>query len=349
MTNRGLLCSAACALGIVLGAALLLAGCMGCQDVSGRGSFLGEEFTLLTWNAQTFFDARDTGREFEEFALSETGWSEERYRERLSRVTEGLMLAGKRAGARTGRPPSIAVLQEIENEGVLRDIWNALPSGGGYTDAVFVDPGPASSFGTGILASAEPVSVLSHSIRSPDVPCRPMLEVAFDWNGRALVVFACHWKSKVSNDGGQRERQAQEALLAERVRALERRDPEAYWIACGDFNQREEEFTGSIGGIDLWERVESDAGANAGTDAADVARMDAALGPAGSYRYKGEWERIDHVFVSSSLRDGLGPEVRAFAVVGDPPLVDEEGSPARYEAFSGKGYSDHLPLVIRVN
>ncbi len=345
MTNRGLLFSAACGLGIALGVALLLVGCMGCQDVSGRGSSLGEGFTLLTWNAQTFFDACDTGREFEEFALSKTGWSEERYRERLSRMAEGLVLAGARAGERAGRPPSIAVLQEIENEGVLRDIWNALPSGGGYTDAVFVDPGPESSFGTGILASAEPVSVLSHAISSPDVPCRPMLEVAFDWNGRALVVFACHWKSKVSDDGGQRERRAHEALLAERVRALERRDPEAHWIACGDFNQREEEFTGSIGGIDLWERVESDAE----PDARAVAGSDAALGPAGSYRYKGEWERIDHVFVSSSLQDGLGPEVRSFAVVGDPPLIDEEGSPARYEAFRGNGYSDHLPLVIRVN
>jgi hypothetical protein len=80
-----------------------------------------------------------------------------------------------------------------------------------------------------------------------------------------------------------------------------------------------------------------------------------ASGPAGSYSYRGNWETIDNIFVPASCMPGSsvsqtdaqdsGWRLEDFFVVAESPFVDAVFAPIRYEVFSGKGYSDHLPLV----
>ncbi|MCX7656022.1 MAG: endonuclease/exonuclease/phosphatase family protein [Treponemataceae bacterium] len=67
---------------------------------------------------------------------------------------------------------------------------------------------------------------------------------------------------------------------------------------------------------------------------------------AGSYWYKGTWETIDHVLLHGSLGDGKGWEFASFGVAQQAPFVDEEGYPVAYNPRTGKGISDHLPLVV---
>ncbi|HOJ99819.1 MAG TPA: endonuclease/exonuclease/phosphatase family protein [Termitinemataceae bacterium] len=67
---------------------------------------------------------------------------------------------------------------------------------------------------------------------------------------------------------------------------------------------------------------------------------------AGSYWYKGAWETIDHVLLHSSLGDGKGWEFASFGVAQQTPFVNEEGYPVAYNPQTGKGVSDHLPLLV---
>lgn len=67
---------------------------------------------------------------------------------------------------------------------------------------------------------------------------------------------------------------------------------------------------------------------------------------AGSYWYKGAWETIDHVLLHSSLGDGKGWEFASFGVAQQTPFVNEEGYPVAYNPRTGKGVSDHLPLLV---
>ena len=73
-------------------------------------------------------------------------------------------------------------------------------------------------------------------------------------------------------------------------------------------------------------------------------------GAEGTYRYAGEWESIDHVLVSPSLRDCVNA-----VFVNDAPFLLEDdkkyGGVKPLRTFNGyhyqRGFSDHLPLVVR--
>ena len=73
-------------------------------------------------------------------------------------------------------------------------------------------------------------------------------------------------------------------------------------------------------------------------------------GAQGTYRYEGRWESIDHVLVSSALRDLV-----AQTYINDAPFLLEEdkkyGGVKPFRTYNGyryqRGFSDHLPLVVR--
>ena len=73
-------------------------------------------------------------------------------------------------------------------------------------------------------------------------------------------------------------------------------------------------------------------------------------GAQGTYRYQGEWESIDHVLVSSVLRYFV-----AQVYINDAPFLLEEdkkyGGVKPLRTYNGyryqRGFSDHLPLVVR--
>ena len=291
-------------------------------DLPRRGTV-----TLMTWNAQAFFDASENGCEFAEYRGSGSVWSAARYVTRLDRLREVLFLAGRLASLGPDRSPDLVVLQEIENSGVIRDICNRLPASGRYREAVFVPPPAGCAFGSAILSRYPLRSWSAHTVDSLGIPVRPLVEAEFLVDGIPLTVFAVHWKSKAgdASDGGVRF--AQERLLAERIAALRARSPGEAFIACGDFNQRLEEFTLLEDASNPW------------VDWLDACATGQVPGPAGSYWYDGAWETIDHIFYGGII-------LCSFTVVSSPPAVTPEQVPARYVIGTGAGYSDHLPLVL---
>jgi endonuclease/exonuclease/phosphatase family metal-dependent hydrolase len=73
-------------------------------------------------------------------------------------------------------------------------------------------------------------------------------------------------------------------------------------------------------------------------------------GAKGTYKYQGQWESIDHIFVGGHI-------LHAFrqCIINDAPFLLEEDEqyggvmPRRnYRGYKyNKGYSDHLPLVAQ--
>jgi predicted extracellular nuclease len=72
-----------------------------------------KELTITNWNVQTFFDVKDDGVEFDEFKTGKY-WNENLYKLRLERL----------AGAIKEIDSDIFVMEEIENESVLKDLLN---------------------------------------------------------------------------------------------------------------------------------------------------------------------------------------------------------------------------------
>jgi endonuclease/exonuclease/phosphatase family metal-dependent hydrolase len=294
--------------------------------------------TFMTWNTQCFFDAEETGAEFKEFRGAKSEWSPERYETRLDRLREVLLMAGTALGAGPERAPDIAILEEIESARVIEDLCNRLPSRARYPFAAFVPPPAGSAFATAILSRYPIRSVTAHAISREgvipaDTSLRPLVEVTVDADGLPITVFGAHWKSKSDASDTNAVRDAQERILAARIGILTSRDPGSFYVAAGDFNQVPGDF-------DLLAAVS----VSAWTDWLARCAMGDANGPEGSYWFDGRWEAIDHVFHSRESETAY--RASSFRPLSSPPLTDAEGHPERYEVFSGKGYSDHLPLII---
>jgi len=68
----------------------------------------------------------------------------------------------------------------------------------------------------------------------------------------------------------------------------------------------------------------------------------------GSYFYGGEWETIDHFLLNPSFFDKRGWEFDGACVLDTEPFVNAKGEPAAYNVRTGKGLSDHLPILLKL-
>lgn len=308
----------------------VLAISCGCEmSDAGKSS---DRLRVMTWNTQLMFDGVDDGSEFSEYSVANGSWSAEKYKIRLARLCEGIILCGAASGMGPKTAPDIIVLQEIENERIVYDLCNRLPQRNGHRHGVFVPPSAGSAFGSAVLSRYPVTSVTAHSADCGNEPVRPILEVALDIRGVPLTVFAVHWKSKTGTGEGTGIRKIQEKLLLERMNILSGENPGTMFLACGDFNQMPHEFSLLGGYINSW----------------SLPPDKQMLPYEGTYWYNDGWEAIDHFIFPHHLCDGIVPDVEQVLLVTGEPLLNEHRIPARYELYSGAGYSDHLPLVLTV-
>ncbi len=69
----------------------------------------------------------------------------------------------------------------------------------------------------------------------------------------------------------------------------------------------------------------------------------------GTYYFRGKWETIDHFFISPHHISMTETGPPRSVILNSGPHITPEGTPFRYEIFSGRGYSDHLPIVLELN
>ena len=312
---------------------LFLSGCR----ISGMPV---QYFSILNWNAQTFFDANNDGIEYQEFRKS-TSWNSDAYKTRLTRLCSVILEADS----------DIVVLEEIENHRILYDITNQLAGNSWNSRKIyqygFFSKNPGDAIGIGILSRFPMKNIKNHNLdirtegkKQPSM--RPIVEFEVLTGGKTVKIFANHWKSK---SGGQEEtecwRNWQEKILAKLM--LENSSESV--IACGDFNRDITEFKKSEVEADIY-RAENimltDRLSTSHSEKVSVIspwlKMYGELIIPGSYWYNGKWERIDHFFGNSKIR-----------IINFEPLTNElwctkELIPRRYKSYSQEGYSDHLPI-----
>lgn len=297
--------------------------------------------TLVTYNTQTFFDAVEGGHEFKAFKGSTSRWSTEKYSTRLERLKETLLTVGERLTGEKNIMPDIAVLQEIEDDSVVRDFCKRLPSNEYYPYAVC--PSREDGAFTTVILSKYPIEdfVVHRLHLEQKVPLRPLTEVVLnigdEKHPQLLTIFAVHWKSKSRGAFTTKIRAMQELQLMQKIQAHRAEKPHIPFIVCGDFNQTFEEFNESGDLSVCW------------NSKAYEQKVEEGVQPAGSYYFRGIWEKIDHIFYDSpdnSSHSHAYVEPIVFFVLYEPPLI-KDGVPFRYDILTGKGYSDHLPLGFR--
>jgi len=65
----------------------------------------------------------------------------------------------------------------------------------------------------------------------------------------------------------------------------------------------------------------------------------------GSYAFQGAWETIDHILIGPAFFDNRGWEYASFFVHDQAPFTNDAGFPNSFNPRTGKGLSDHLPIL----
>lgn len=325
------------ALIIFISAATLIL-CTACKNLKQISLHKKNAVSIVSYNAQTFFDAVENGNEFKEFRGKNSTWNKEKYEVRLKRLLEAVILTAESLGHAENTCPDILLLQEIESSSVLEDFCKILPVTETYKEAVFIPPEKGAAFGMALLSKFPVKNVKAHNLHNENSKLRPIVETLISVNiggsEYETAIFNVHWKSKAGAGNSSFIRKKQEKLLFGKIKEFQTANPDGFFAACGDFNQTPEEFY-------LMKKFK-----NCWNSKQHKEKLKKGIHVQGSYFFKNEWEAIDHFFYSDNLSDGKGLDIDSFTVAAKPPLIKKDGSPNRFFVFNGKGYSDHLPIGI---
>jgi len=337
-------------------AALLLGSCVFAEKEADKTSEV-KSIVIMTWNLNNFFDAIETGSEYDEFRES-AGWSTEKYLGRVNTVASAI---GKIDPA-----PDIIAVQEIESELALEDLAKSLS---GYSWIHFAN-NPDAAIGLGIISRFPLNETRVHSIViNGIVTPRPVLETRIEAGGEPLVLFVCHWKSKVGGEVATEEgRRASARVILRRVRELAQLEPQLPAVIMGDLNINHNEFYRRNGNAicallpddpecaELTNKLQLDFIIVSGDKPpqANCFNGDALAFYSpwtrelknGSYFYKNDWETIDHFLLSEQLFNNRGWDFDDCTVIDYQPFVNSKGYPVSYNPKTGAGLSDHLPLLL---
>lgn len=305
---------------------------------------LSSLLTFVELNCENLFDCRhDSLKNDTEFLPdAPRHWTERKYWRKIDRIAKTITACG---GDTAGFDlPDIVALCEVENDSVMRDLTRRSALRNAGYDYIITDSPDERGIDVALMYHRFSFSPISHrSLRIAPVegmrPTRDILYVSgLSADGDTLHVFVVHAPSRF---GGERLTLPFRMTVARRlcaaVDSVRAASQSARIIVAGDFNDGVDGksllYCYSYG---LYNSTRSAVGRN---------------GAMGTYRYKGRWERIDHVLISEPLLSRLQSSV----ILDAPFLLVEDGlyggvKPRRtfngYQYDSG-GFSDHLPLVVR--
>lgn len=299
-----------------------------------------QSLTVVELNCENLFDCRDDSLKQDEEYLPEATrhWTKKRYWRKLNNIAQELL-----STCDSGIPDLIA-LCEVENDTVMHDLTKrSLLRNAGYEYVMTSSPDVR---GIDVALLYSPFAFLPVSscpIRVTPVqgmrPTRDILYVkGLTVPGDTLHVFVVHAPSRYGGERYSRPfRQAVADRLCQSVDSLQMVASDANILIAGDFN---DEADGPVVELICRHRLRNLTKDARGTN-----------GAKGSYRYKGQWGCIDHVLGSRAIYNKVDT-----AYIHSPMFLLEEeklyGGYRPRRTYNGmkhqNGYSDHLPLVVRL-
>ena len=297
---------------------------------------LASWLTLVELNCENLFDCHHDSlkQDTEWLPASVRKWTPDRYWRKVNNIGQEIISCS------SDGLPDLVALVEVENDSVVFDLTHrSLLRNAGYEFLMTQSPDLR---GIDVALLYQPFSFRPVCYDYLDVqpledmrPTRDILYVQGEtMNADTLHLFVVHVPSRY---GGERQTRPNRHVVMQRlVDAIRFLPPEAKVIVVGDFNDYADSPSLQFLEHQALHNVTSHA---VGTH-----------GAKGTYRYEGQWQSIDHVLVSAALCDSV-----AHAFVNDAPFLLEEdnkyGGVKPFRTYNGyryqRGFSDHLPLVVR--
>jgi len=322
--------------------------------------------TLVSLNCENLFDCRHDSlkNDLEWTPDGENHWTRTRYWHKLNNIGREILACGEIAGnndfidfaekatseasgqssdASSWQLPDLVALCEVENDTVLNELVRKSILRNARYEYVMTHSLDPRGIDVALLYSPFTFKLLNHhALRvEPLKDMHPTRDILYAsgiiLSGDTLHVFVVHAPSRA---GGEHATQPHRMLIAnkltEAIDSLYKLQPEARVVVCGDFNDyshnKSIHHIESASLIDISKRAKGHNGAR------------------GTYKFQGEWESLDHIFVSPSMRQQLSE-----CFIFDAPFLLENdetyGGVKPRRNYLGprylRGFSDHLPLIAR--
>lgn len=298
---------------------------------------LASWLTLVELNCENLFDCQHETlkQDTEWLPASVRKWTPARYWRKLNYIGQEIL------SCQPDRVPDLVALVEVENDSCLYDLTRrSLLRNAGYEYLMTESPDVR---GIDVALLYQPFAFRPICYDCLDIqplegmrPTRDILYVQGEViSGDTLHVFVVHAPSRY---GGEKATRPSRRLVAHRLMdAVSQLPADAKVIVAGDFN----DYANSP----ALQELEANGLRNATRETKGL------YGKAkGTYRYEGRWQSIDHVLLSPILCDFV-----AQTYINDSPFLLEEdkkyGGSKPFRTYNGlryqRGFSDHLPLVVR--
>lgn len=312
----------------------------------------GQACRVVFYNVENLFDTCDDPfTKDEEFTPGGAKhWTERRYREKL------LHLAGALNEAGGEDLPAFIGLAEVENRAVVNELIQQPGLREGNYRIVHRDSPDLRGIDVAFLYRPSVFRVLDTAFFNITFPedttltTRDILYVCGVVGKETLHFMVCHFPSMYGGETKSEWKRVQTARVVRRkTDSIREADPGAKIVIMGDLNGKANTAAQKVLGTQSSDRAKivPDSLYNTGYYLLDK--------DYGSYRYRGNWQTLDHIIVSGTLfqrKRGLRAE-RRMKVFSAPFLLEEDRRYSGYKplpSYRGPryygGYSDHLPVYL---
>jgi endonuclease/exonuclease/phosphatase family metal-dependent hydrolase len=299
-----------------------------------------QTLTFVELNCENLFDTQHDSLKQDNEYLPEAvrRWTKKRYWRKLNNIGQELL------SVCDDGVPDIVALCEVENDSVMRDLTKrSLLRGAGYQYVMTQSPDLR---GIDVALLYQPLTFAldtAFALRvTPVGDMRPTRDILYARgrviSGDTLHVYVVHAPSRYGGERYSRPfRQAVATRLCQSLDSLRQLSPDAHVIVAGDFNDAADSpALRQLTDNGLLHLTSDARGEN---------------GVRGTYRYQGEWGSLDHVLGSPTIRS----MVDTVFIHSPRFLLEKEplyGGLRPRRTYNGiryqPGYSDHLPLVVRL-
>jgi endonuclease/exonuclease/phosphatase family metal-dependent hydrolase len=184
-------------------------------------SLFSKEFKVASYNVENLFDLNHDKTEYKQYIPYKNYWNKKAYRNKLNNIAKVI----KQLNA------DIIGLQEIESKQALKDL-NKLTK---YKYHHFLK-NKQSAVGQAILSKYPIIDTKRVKIKKYDRNNRPILRATININGKHLIVYVNHWRSKRAAES---KRIPYASSLQDDIKSLSKNDD---YIILGDLNANYNEF-----------------------------------------------------------------------------------------------------------
>ena len=286
-----------------------------------------DSLTIISYNVENLFDCQhDTLKNDSSFLPNGMHhWTYYRYQTKLDRIAQVIVnISGWESAALVG-------LCEVENTRCLRDLCYRLKRF--HYKYVHYESDDERGVDVALLYDSTKVKVLKSKPLKVDLNedrTRDVLYACCLLNKRDTIhTMVCHLPSQLGGGATTHwKRQAAKQVIQQQIDSIYSVQPEATIVVMGDMNSEAKDDLQGMNNLMIGLAKEGK----------------------GTHKYHGIWSCLDQFYVSSRLLEKVGARIFAPAWLQEEDTKYLDLQPKRtYVGFRyHDGYSDHLPIVLKI-